>query len=115
LKTLLVTFCSNIFLIVFIFADGTEIFGTVHCGSLSNYSFKISLAFLEVSLDGDEEEEKSRLIQQVFSLQNTLDGLFFLYRLLKSFKIIRFKAFIMLCIYVIIYKKQHGNSCHFFI
>ena len=25
-------------------------------------------------MDGDDKEEKSRLIQQVFSLQNTLDG-----------------------------------------
>lgn len=29
---------------------------------------------LEITLDGDEAEEKSRLIQQVFQLQNTLDG-----------------------------------------
>jgi len=29
----------------------------------------------EVSIDGDEVEEKSRLIQQVFQLQNTLDDL----------------------------------------
>ena len=28
-----------------------------------------------MSLDGDEAEEKSRLIQQVFQLQNTLDGM----------------------------------------
>ncbi|XP_057314001.1 short coiled-coil protein B-like isoform X2 [Hydractinia symbiolongicarpus] len=29
----------------------------------------------EITLDGDEAEEKSRLIQQVFQLQNTLDDL----------------------------------------
>ena len=35
----------------------------------------IFVFFLEVSLDGYEAEEKSRLIQQVFQLQNTLDGM----------------------------------------
>lgn len=36
--------------------------------------FKDLLCILEHSIDGDDAEEKARLIEQVYQLQNTLDG-----------------------------------------